>query len=242
MAKNKSKVHAEEAVEAQSGVTYEEEVGGTVEGEVSGAQGFLEKYRNVLLIVLAVVVGAVAYFVYSSGKTDEKNIEALGEMAMAEVTYQQDSIQQAVNGGPNFLGFQAVADDYSGIDAANIATYYTGVSQLELGQIDAGIASLESFEKGANMVSAAAYAALGYAYEQKGDFAEAANQYKKASTTPEENGFSTPFYLMHTARNQESAGDSGAALSTYKRIRDEFPGFEESRSGNIEKYIAKLSS
>lgn len=239
MAKDKSKVHQEDAA-GQEEVTYEEEVGGSVEEGQSG-QGFFEKYRNLILIVAAAAVGAVAFFVYSSGKKDEQNKEAIAEMAMAELNYHQDSIRLALNGGPQSMGFQTLADDYSGTDAGNIALYYLGCGELEQGNIDAGIEHLESFEKGLNMVSAAAYAALGYAYEQKQDYNEAAAQYKKAANTPEENAFTTPFYLLHAARNLETAGDTEAALSTYKKVKEEYAQYEEVRNGNVDKYIAKLS-
>lgn len=92
------------------------------------------------------------------------------------------------------------------------------------------------------MISAAAYAALGFAYEQQNSFAEAAGQYELASRTPAENDFSTPFYLMHAARNHESAGDAEAALNIYKRIKNEFPLSDQAKDGSIDKYIAKLST
>ena len=133
-----------------------------------------------------------------------------------------------------------ITDDYSGTDAANLAKYYIGTAKLKLGQIDEGIAYLEEFDMGYNMVSASAHAALGYAYEQQAAFAQAAEHYQKAATTPMENDFTTPLYLLEAARNQESAGDAGTALETYKRVQNDFPNYEQVVNGNVEKFIAKL--
>lgn len=238
MAKNKAN---KEAAVNKDEVTYEEEVGGQDQQGAGGEeQSFFQKYKNIIYVGVAAIIAVGAYlYVNQSGKSSTE-LEALGEMAMSEVYYQQDSMQKAINGDAQSLGFEMVTDDYSGTDAANLAKYYIGTAKLKMGQIDEGIAYLEEFEKGYNMVSASAYAALGYAYEQQTNFAQAAEQYQMAAKTPSENDFTTPLYLMEAARNLESAGDAGAALETYKRIKKDFPSNEQVVNGNVDKYIAKL--
>lgn len=237
MAKNKANKEAEVAKDE---VTYEEEVGGQDQQGEGGEQSFFQKYKNLIYVGVAVLIAGGAYLYVNNNGKSAKELEALGEMAMSEVYYQQDSMQKAINGDAQSLGFEMVTEDYSGTDAANISKYYIGTAKLKMGQIDEGISYLEEFEKGDNMVAASAYAALGYAYEQKMAFGEAAEHYQKAAVTPEENDFTTPLYLLEAARNQESAGDPNAALETYKRVKNDFPNYDQVLNGNVEKYIAKL--
>lgn len=241
MAKNKAKSKKEEVEEVieQDEVTYEEEVGGEVKAEEDD-RSFIQKYQNVLLIGVVAVIAIGAYFYTQRGGVDEENIEALQEMAMAEVYYQQDSIGKAISEQIQFLGFESVIDQYGGTDAANLARYYVGTGKMKIGEYEAGISYLEEFEKGDNMLSGSAWGALGFAYEQKIDFAGAAEAYEKAAVTPEENDFTTPMYLMDAARNYESAGNSAKALEIYQRLRKEYPRYQSVADQTVDKYIYKL--
>ena len=241
MAKNKAKSQKEEIEEVvdQEEVTYEEEVGGEESGGGSD-QPFLQRYRNVLIIAGIAIVAIAAYFYSQRNAVDEDNVDAMREMAMAEVYYGVDSMNRAINENIQFLGFQSVIDQYDGTDAANLARYYAGTGKLKVGEIDAGIGYLEEFEKGDNMLSGSAWAALGFAYEQKVDFAGAADAYEKASKTPEENDFTTPMYLMDAARNYESAGNAAKALEIYQRLKKDFPRYQSVADQTVDKYIYKL--
>ncbi len=235
MAKNNEKSGKKIADE----LIYEEEVGGEVQAE-AGDRSFIQKYQNLLLLGIVAFVVAGAYFYTQWGSADEENIEALQEMAMAEVYYQQDSVGRAITEQIQFLGFESVIDQYDGTDAANLARYYVGTGKLRLGEIDAGISYLEEFEKGDNMVSGSAWGALGYAYEQKADFAGAAEAYQKAAVTPAENDFTTPMYLMDAARNFESAGNPARALEIYQQLKKKFPRYQSVANQTVTKYIYKL--
>lgn len=241
MAKNKSKSQQEEVEELvdQSEVSYEEEVGGEV-ANTGDEQGFFVKNRNMIIIAVIAIVGIGGYMLWQSNKGDSENQEALGEMAMAEVMYQADSTAQSINENVRFVGFQSIIDQYGGTDAANLARYYSGTGNLKMGQVDAGLSYLEDFETDDNFLSAAALAAKAYAFEQKIDFASAAEAYQKAAVTPEENNFSTPMYLMDAARNFESAGNSAKALEVYQRIRKDFPRYQSVQDQTVDKYIYKL--
>lgn len=240
MAKNKNNKGKAEEVEKDE-VTFEEEVGGE-SGEGGGAQeGFFAKNRFYIIAAAVILVGAFLYNRYGGGGgVSTEDMEAQGLLARAEVQFERDSFRLALNGDAQYPGLLSIIDDYSGTEAANMATYYAGISYLRMGDLASGISYLEEFDKGDNQVAAASYAALGYAYEQQGQFEQAAEEYQKASTTPDENPYTTPFYLMDVARAYELAGNNGKALEVYVRIRDEYPNSTEVASGNIYRYIAKL--
>lgn len=245
MAKNKgrSKIQDDEVIDQDETSTEGQGSSGKTASNTNTAapQSFTEKYRNLLLIGGVGVLAIVGYFVYQWTQRDKVNAEADAAMMGAVLYYEQDSMQKAINGDAQFEGLISIVDDYGSSDAGNMARYYLGTALLKTKDIDGGIEALEEFKQNSSMVSAAAHGALGYAYEQKGEFEKAAESYKTASATPEENDYSTPFYLMHAARNLESANKADEALETYKSIREKFPKSEAATTGTVDRYIAKLS-
>lgn len=241
MAKNKGKLKKkdEELIDQDEVIYEEEEI--QEGGKEADSRPFYEKYRNFILIGVVGIAAIVLFFVVRGNRRAEANVQAQVDMIMPSLYYEQDSMNLAINGDGQSPGFSMLEGDYDGTVSGNLIKYYLGTAYLKLGQIDQGISYLEDFDKDDNMVAAAAYAALGYAYEQQQNFASAAENYESASRTPEENDFTTPFYLMHAARNHESAGNIEAAVAAYKKIRDQYPTSEPMVNGDVEKYIAKLS-
>jgi tetratricopeptide (TPR) repeat protein len=235
--KGKSKNQDEDAID-QDEVVFEEETGQS-SGETA-PKTLMEKYRNLWIIGGAAVLLTIAYFVYQWSQRDNMNQEAQAEMIMPVVNYERDSMALAINGD----GQQSLLDiveDYGATDAGNLARYYLGTAYLKSGNLEDGISALEEYKKGRSLVSAAAYGALGYAYEQKNEFEEAAKNYQEAARTPKENSYSTPFYLMQAGRNLESAGKAEEALEVYQRIREKYPLSDQVKDGSVDRYIARLS-
>jgi tetratricopeptide (TPR) repeat protein len=244
MAKNKAKTKkTDDEYIDQDEVIYEEEVG-SKEGHPRGEHkvSFLKKNQNVLIGGGVAILAVIMFFVIQNRNRDSSNLEAQTEMINPTLYYEQDSFRLALVGdGQQFQGFEALEGDYSGTTAGNLMKYYIGTAYLKMGQIDPAIEYLEGYKKHSDVLSAAALGALGSAYEQKNIFDKAAESFEEASSTPEENDFSTPYYLMQAARNYESAGDKEAALEIYKRIRKDYPLSQQAAEGNIDKYIARLS-
>ncbi|MEM6272619.1 MAG: tetratricopeptide repeat protein [Bacteroidota bacterium] len=242
MAKNKSKTKKQddELIEQDEVIFEEEEV--TEEGGSSGSQeSFIQKYQNYLIGGGVALAGIILFFVLQGRGGEEANVEAQSEMLNAIIYYEQDSFARSISGDAQVAGLEGLVDNYSSTPSGNLMNYYLGTAYLRIGNVDQAIVYLDEFRKNDNMISAAALAALGSAYEQQNEFAKAAEFYTQASATPEENQFTTPYYLMHAARNHESAGDNGSALEIYTRIRNEFPQAQQNRDGSINKYIARLS-
>lgn len=240
MAKNKAKAQPEEELIGQDEVVYEEEQGGS--SKASGdKQSIFQKYRTVFILggVGAVVAGI--FLVLRMGNNEEQNKIGQAAMVPALVAFEKDSMNLALNGAAGQGGgFIDLSEDYSGTDAGQLSKYYAGIAYLNTGKTDEGMALLEEYKKGSTFVGAAAYAAIAYGHEQKGEFAEAAEAYETASRTPSENAVSTPFYLMNAARNHESAGNNEAALENYRDIKSKYPLSTE--GATVDKYIARLSA
>ncbi|MFM2375699.1 MAG: hypothetical protein RLZZ165_796 [Bacteroidota bacterium] len=243
MARNKGKSNIQDdEVTDQDEVVFEEETAQKSGEDAAGTapKTFMEKYRNLWMIGGAAVLVVIAYFVYQWSQRDKVNQEAQAEMIMPVVNYERDSMALAINGD----GQQSLLDiveDYGGTDAGNLARYYLGTAYLKSGNLEEGINALEEYKKGRSLVSAAAYGALGYAYEQKGEFEEAAKNYQEAARTPKENAYSTPYYLMQAGRNLESAGKAEEALEVYQRIMEKYPLSDQVKDGSVDRHIARLS-
>ncbi|HHG83568.1 MAG TPA: tetratricopeptide repeat protein, partial [Bacteroidetes bacterium] len=211
------------------------------EEAAESGQSFLEKNKTLLIGGGVVVLAIILFFVIQSRGADTENLEAQVDMINPTIYYEQDSFDLSINGNGQFVGFNSLSDDYSGTKSGNLMKYYVGTAYLKIGNYDQAILYLEEFNKGDNMVSAASLAALAAAHEQKSDFSRAGELYEDAARTPEENDFTTPYYLMHAGRNYESAGENDKALALYEKIRNQYPLSEQAADGSIDKYIAKLS-
>lgn len=211
-----------------------------VEGEGGfSIEEFVSENRNLVIVgvvILAIVVGAlVGYNAMQKGK----NTEAHAEMFQAVKYFESDSLNLALNGDGQYLGFYDIVEDYSGTSAANMANYYIGIIKHRQGDLEGSKDYLEKVSTGDNLLSMSSLMALAFVYEDLGNPEKAASLFEKAAYTPGENDSFTPTMLLNAGRNYEAAGNPGKALSAYQKIKDEFPTSTEAQS--IDKYIARVS-
>ncbi len=201
---------------------------------------FFEKYKKQISYlgvgVLVLVAGYLGYNYYLKWLNEEAEVKMLGAVAY----FEKDSLDKALNGDGKNLGFKAILEDYSGTYSANQAKYYLGIIALKKGQFQEGIEYLESFSKPTNnLISASAYSAIAYGYEELNEPAKAASYYEQAARVIENNQ-TTPFYLLLAAENYESAGQEQAALGIYKEIVKRYPNSQE--RSKAERMVEKLSN
>ncbi len=206
-------------------------------GQINKAEVFFLKNRKVLLglggAILVAVFAFAGYRFYIDGQ------EGTAQTALSGVVYdfEADSLQKALNGSGGNEGLLAIADGYSGTDASNLAHFYAGVALLKQGKFDQAISQLQSFSSSDLLVHARAQSLIGDAYLEKNQASEAISYYQKAADY-QKNEYFTPVYLMKLALAQEKANQAGDAISTYKRVIDEFP--LSSEVVNAKKYIGLL--
>jgi len=207
-----------------------------VEDALSRTEQYIEDNQKSLSIIIgAIVLIAVLYLAFTKLYIGPKEKEALSEMFQAELYFEADSFNLALNGDGNAFGFLTIIDEYGMTKAANLANYYAGVSYLQLGQFDDAIDYLKSFDIDDNMIKPMSYGALGDAYSEKGAFDEALSYYVKAGNI--ENNFSAPIYLMKAGMLYEDKGDYKNALEAYKIIEEKYIKSNEGRY--IKKYIQR---
>jgi predicted negative regulator of RcsB-dependent stress response len=203
------------------------------------AEDFFEKNKNLVFgAVGALVLGVAVFFGYRYYQGTQEE-EAQNKLFAATYKFEQDSATVALNGTKAYPGLLAVADDYSGTKAADLANLMAGATLLKQGKYDQAIERLENFDANDLLVQARAYALIGDAYMEKKSFAEAADYYQKAAEY-KPNKFFTPGYLQKLAVAYEQAKDNAKAIETYQEILDKYA--DSAEAANAKKYKSMLEA
>jgi TolA-binding protein len=153
--------------------------------------------------------------------------------------FEADSLDLAMNGDGNNLGFKQIIDDYSMTDAGNLANFYAGYICLKQGKWKLAEYYLEDFKANDQLVQARAYSLMGDAYMEEKNYADASTWYDKAANY-KPNKFFTPNYLMKAALAFEKANQKDKAIKAYQRVIDEY--FDSQEFQNARKQKARLDT
>jgi tetratricopeptide (TPR) repeat protein len=210
-------------------------------------EAFFLKFRKQILIAVAaliiVVGGWAAYSNLIAGPREEKASTAL---AKAQEMFGQGEFQKALNGDKTTEGFLAVAENYGGTDAANLARAYAGLCYANMAKWKEAVTYLEDFSAREDMmISPAVTGALANAYANTGDIDKAISTFKKAAdmadskAEDEVNNSLSPTYLISAARLLESQNKKSEALEIYKEVKEKY--VNSASSQDIDKYIERVS-
>ncbi|MFH1321944.1 MAG: tetratricopeptide repeat protein [Bacteroidota bacterium] len=195
-----------------------------------------ENQKSLIIIVSAIVLIIGSYFGYKKLYVAPLEIEAQAQMYVAEQYFQQDSLDLAIFGDGNYLGFLDIIDDYGVTPSGNLAHYYIGICYLKKGEYENAIEYLNGFDSDDIMVSSVATGAIGDAYMELGETKDAISYYLQAAND-NENKFTTPIYLMKAALAYEDLGKYKKAVSIYESIKENYPETKEGME--VDKYLAK---
>jgi len=209
------------------------------EGLSRTEQFIVNNQKNISIVLGIVIVVILAYFAYNKYYIVPNTQEAQEQMYKAQVYFESDSLDKALYGDGNSLGFIDIADDYSMTNAGNLSNYYAGISFLRKGDFDQAIDYLNSFVGDDRVVAAMATGAIGDAYLEKGDNSKAIAYYLEAANR-EDNNFTTPLFLFKAAQVHEIDGDYEDAGRVYLRIKKNYSISSEGKS--IDKYIARVNA
>ena len=210
-------------------------------------EAFFLKFRKQILIAVAaliiVVGGWAAYSNLVAGPREEKASTAL---AKAQDLFGQGEFQKALNGDKTMEGFLAVAENYGGTDAANLARAYAGLCYANMAKWKEAVTYLEDFSAREDMIiSPAITGALANAYANTGDVDKAISTFKKAAEMADSkaednvNNSLAPTYMISAARLLESQNKKSEALEIYKEVKEKY--VNSASSQDIDKYIERVS-
>lgn len=197
---------------------------------------FFDENRNLVYGGLAglvvVLVGIAGYAYYQS----QQQAEAEQLLAQVARTYEQGNYRQALDGTGTSQGLLAIAENYSGTQAGNLATYYAADALYRMGEYDRALEFFREFDKTEDFIGASAYAAQAAIHETRSEYEQAAELYQQAAEQFP-NSLTTPKYLMEAGQAYEEAGNFETAIAMYERIEEEYPDAEQAQE--VPRYIAR---
>jgi predicted negative regulator of RcsB-dependent stress response len=205
--------------------------------KLQGAEHWIEQNPKTLIGIvgaIVIIVGGYFGFKYYQGN---QNAQAQKEMFQAVRYFEADSLNLAMKGDGNNLGFEQIIEDYGMTAAGNLANYYAGVISLKQGKHSLAVFYLDAFKASDILVQARAYSLIGDAYMEQKKYEEAASYYEKASDY-KPNKFYTPTYLMKLALAYEKLNQNEKAMAAYDRIINDF--WDSSEYQTARKYKASL--
>jgi len=208
-----------------------------VEETLTKTEQFLEQNYKLLIYVLGVIVVLVGLFWLFRMYLVKRNNEAQSQMYQAERYLEIDSLNLALYGDGNYLGFLDISEDYKFTKAGNLARYSAGICFLHLGQYEDAIDMLEKYSKKDKLIGSLAIGATGDAWVEMRDIDKGITKYIEAAEYAD-NEFNTPIFLMKAGELYELEGSFDKALEIYERIQSEYP--QSTEGSSIEKYIARV--
>lgn len=185
--------------------------------QISKTEQFIEQNKKIVFSVGGIIALIVAgYFLYQYYVANQ-NDQAQSEMFQAVYYFESDSLDRALDGDGNNLGFIQIIEDYPLTKAANLAHYYAGVCYLKKDEYLSAIDHLEDFSASDLLVQARAYALIGDALMETEDYDGAVEQYRKAADY-KSNEFTSPQYLIKCAVAYEMLKDYQSAFECYDEI------------------------
>lgn len=207
---------------------------------LSKTEEFIFKNQLVIgIIVAAAIIVILGYFGYTRYYIAPKTVEATEQMFHAQNYFESDSLDKALYGDGNSLGFLDIISEYSMTKPGNLANYYAGLLYMKKNDFETAISYLEDFNADDHLIRPMAIGAIGDAYLELGDKNKAAAYYMEAANW-DDNGFTSPLFLYKAGQVYELLGDYDKAIRIYTRIKTNYYKSNEGRS--IEKNIARAQT
>ena len=207
-----------------------------VSGIIAKTEQFIEKNKKKLTIVAAaIVVVALAIWAYVALVAQPRQVRAAEDMFAAEQWFNEGNFEQALNGNDQYMGFADIIDEYGSTKSGNLAKYYAGICQLNLGQYNEAIDLLKSYKGKDLFTGAEALMLIGDAYAELENAADAAKYYEKAAAKSQ-NLIVAPTALWKAGMMYISLGNNEAAVKAFQQIKENYP--ESPEYSEADKYIA----
>lgn len=219
----------------------------TVQETLNKQEAFLLKNKKAIVgVVVAILVVVCGYICYNNFIAGPREAKASTAIAKAQNLFAEQNYEKALKGDKGIEGFIAIADNYSGTDAANLAHYYAGLCYAKLEKWQEAVNELEKFSTRKDaIVSPASQAALGDAYAHTNNIDKAISCFKDAADMADSRGLDgvnsnlSPIYLIKAARLLESQNKNDEALKIYQQIKEKYVTSQYAKQ--VEKYIERLS-
>lgn len=205
-----------------------------VEAVSKTEQFFQENGKKVMIAVVAIVVVAVAGYLFkhlvidaNADKAAELIVDAQDRFAVENADY-----ALALNGDENGAGFLDVVEQYGSTASGNIAKHYAGICYLRLGDLENAEKYLSMYKAvksiPAEVVNAQNLGLRGDIAVEKGEYESAVALYKKA-VAASANIYTAPLYLYKQVLAYAALGNKAEALKCLEALQADYAGSTEAR-------------
>lgn len=170
-----------------------------------------------LVLAVGLIIG---YFVYSG----QQEQEAQNLLGIAEEQLMMGNYDTALYGNEQdfTLGFEQIANNYSGTNAGNLATYYAAVSEFELGNYESALQRMQNFDVPEGIMGVAPLSLHAILLSELDRYEEAGEKYVEAAEW-NENASTTPYNLMEAVIAFNESGNTDRALEITDIVLEEYP-------------------
>lgn len=184
---------------------------------------FFEKNKKPVMIavgaLLLIVLGVLGFRKFVSEPKAKAAEEAIWK---AQYYFENDSLDKAMNGDGNYLGFAQVADEYGSTPAGKLAKYYLGVCYHQQGDFEKALEYYKQADPEDDVLRVMATGNQGDALVDLGRADEAAEKFMKAADMVNSD-FTTPMYLMKAGIVYQQKSDWKNAAKCFGRIVADYP-------------------
>lgn len=210
-----------------------------VDEVVFKSENFLEKNAKSLLIAVGVVVliacGYLAYDNFYVGPQNEEAQKAIfrGQQYF-DFSHRQDSL--ALYGdGNGYIGFLAIADQYSSTKTGKLAKAYAGICYASLGQYDKAYDMLKSYSGDDKIFSSLVQGSLGDCLVNQGKQDDAISYFIKAAEGIDSK-YQSPALYKKAALVYREKGNYDEVIRIFTLIKDKYLDSEIAAT-EADKYI-----
>lgn len=206
---------------------------------IAEAALYLDQNRSLVygvlggIVVLGLAIAGYAYYI------NQQQAEAERMLAQIVRTYELGNYQEALDGTDGRMGLTAIADEYGGTQAGNLATFYAADALYRLEEYDRALTYYQQYEKDSDLFGASALAAEAAIYENQDQFQQAAETYEEAADLYE-SSVTTPLYLLNAGRAYMTLGDFESARRVLERVGADYP--ESAQAAEAEFVLARVKA
>ena len=156
------------------------------------------------------------------------------EFTKANTSKDVEAFDTALNGTDENEGLIAIADNYGGTNAGNLAKYYAGISYLNIKEYDKAIDYLEDVSTDDNILNTVIKGSLGDAYLSKNDTDEALDYFAEAANESTNKAIA-PIYLLKAGKLALASKNYDKAEELLTSIKEDYPTSTQAK--NIDLYL-----
>ncbi|MCI1753182.1 MAG: tetratricopeptide repeat protein [Flavobacteriales bacterium] len=198
---------------------------------------FMEKNKMPVTIavvaVLAIVAGLLGYRKFVSEPAAKQAAETIWK---AQYYFEIDSLDLALSGDGNYLGFTQVADEYGSTPTGKLAKFYIAVINQQQGNNEIALQYYKEADLGDDVLRVMAVGNQGDVLVDLGRPQEAVGQFMKAADLVKSD-YTTPMFLMKAGIVYQQQNDWANAAKCFGRIATDYPASPDANTAK--KYAAR---